>query len=132
MIDDRDIERTARRLGHQAAAGIDVDRTSRAVLARLRATPARRWWEGNGLLRLAAALALVVSGTVAVYRSALQAPESRVAWSAPVSLTDLSDADLAEVLDSLSGDSPAMALASPELADLSEPELDQLLDQMEG
>lgn len=132
MIDERDIERAARELGRRAAGSLDPDRTSAAVLARLRATPVRRWWAGKGVLQMAAALAIVVTGAVAVSRSALQFPAAELAWSPPVSFQGLSEDDLAEVLDSLSHQRPAAASATAALDDLNERELGQLLDLMEG
>lgn len=65
-LNDGELVAAARRLGDQAAAQLDLDRTARGVVARWRHERAstRPFWSSPALLRLAAALILLVGGVL--------------------------------------------------------------------
>src|SRR5207249_2989494 len=64
MLHDAKLQEVAQRLGAGAAERLDVERTARAVVERLRAGPrAERWtWVQPAWLRIAAAAILVIGG----------------------------------------------------------------------
>jgi len=130
MIDDRELEQAARRLGEPAAARVDARRTGQAVIERLRMARAAPWWAGPGWLRAAALVILGVG--IAVYVRSGYRDGPRIAAAPPVELQHLSEDELNQVMDSLviEGRSPAFVGAA--LSDLSERELAQLLASMEG
>jgi hypothetical protein len=67
MNDDTRLHDIAKRLGAQAAERLDVEKTARAVVQRLREQPAARpAWIRPAWLRIAAALVIVVGGTFAL------------------------------------------------------------------
>ena len=66
-MNDERLESLAKRLGSEAAARLDVAATARKVVERLREQPVRRIaWVQQTWLRIAAALVIVLGGTVAV------------------------------------------------------------------
>jgi hypothetical protein len=69
MNEDAKIESLAKRLGSAAAERLDVEATARRVLADLRQAPApRRTWIETHWLRIAAAVVLLLGGSVVVSR----------------------------------------------------------------
>ncbi len=141
-LSEQDIERLARGLGREAEGRLDVERVAARVVARLRApAPAaeRRlsgvWWRGPLLLRLAAALAVIVGGSLTLrsaFWSASREPAPRgVVVSVPW-LTDLSAEELVEVFDSLAVDAPVYPGVAAGLQALDETELRELLRRLEG
>src|SRR5262245_571880 len=127
-LDDHYLENAARRLGERAAARLNVDRMSGAVVSRLRAARVRPWWAGPGLLRAAAVIVLTI-GIGLYFRG--PAPVTSQVATVP-ELQTLSLAELEEVLDSLVVESPATYHAASSLSDLDEDQLTELLRSMEG
>ena len=67
-MNEHDIERAASELGSDV--NIDVEGTARRVVAELRqGVPRVAWWRGQGALRVAAAVAVLVTGGVLVERA---------------------------------------------------------------
>lgn len=129
--DDR-LEAMARRLGRDAADRVDPEGTAQAVVARLRvARPATRWWP-TGVLRVAAAVIVLVSGVVLVPRLLLDRASQQQVYVPPAELEELAAADLVAVLDSLKSEAPVSDLVSGGLNEMSETELRELLLVMEG
>ena len=90
------------------------------------------WWERPAVLKMAAAVALMVGGgTVAVKTLRHTVPTET---SAPViaSLQALSSDELEEVFDSLATDAPVNEGAPVGLHDLTSEQLRELLQRMEG
>ena len=134
MIDDRELERLAARLGEEAGRRVDPARTADAVVARLRAVeqPARRWWGDVRVFRAAAVIVAIV-GSGIVVREALRSGVTRTEQIAqPVELVELATAELAEILDTLEFEAPVAEFTSGGLVGLSETELQELLATMEG
>ncbi len=141
-LSEQDIERLARGLGREAAGRLDVERVAARVVARLRApAPAaeRRlswvWWRAPLLLRLAAALAVIVGGSLTLrsaFWSASREPAPRGAVASVPWLTDLSAEELVEVFDSLAVDAPVYPGVAAGLQALDETELRELLRRLEG
>ncbi len=129
-IEDRDLEAAARRLGARAATRLDPERTGAAVVARLRASRGGPWWATAGLLRAAAAVALLLG--VGVYGTDLLRRGGSPPVAPPVQLQTLSVAELEEVLDSLVVETPATSHLSAGLGDLDESQLRELLRSLEG
>jgi hypothetical protein len=132
-MDDRELERIAERLGSRAAAELNVERVADRVVARLRSEPAvkrsvpvARW------LALAAGFVVLIAGSVLVMHR--RAPEQTAAQAVAVApaLDELSEPELAEVLDSLSWQAPASAQLATTLDDLDAAQLKELLTLMEG
>ena len=128
-MDERELERLAERLGHRRAAQLDPDRTAAGVLARLRARREPAWWASPALLRLAAAVTIMVGAGVFAYRVGY-AP-GRATLPAPVALRTLSNNELEEVLDSLAYEAPTFEQAAG-MGNLTEDQLRELLGKMEG
>jgi len=135
-MDEHQIERVAKVLGDRAAERLDVERVAGAVVARLRADhaavprPARLWRRAPMVLRLAAALAVLVTGGVLV-RGALENGAEPAAIIAPI-LRDLSADELTEVFDSLGVEAPVHESVAVGLESLNEAQLRELLRLMEG
>lgn len=137
-MEEHEIERLAGSLGDRAAERLDVERVAAGVVARLRAereqarAPRRVWWTAPALLRLAAALAvLIAGGTVA--RVALHRPEAQpTAVVAVPMLRELTDDELIEVFDSLGVEAPVYEGLATGLESLNEAQLKELLSLMEG
>ncbi|PYP68824.1 MAG: hypothetical protein DMD36_11965 [Gemmatimonadetes bacterium] len=101
MLHDAKLQEVAQRLGAGAAERLDVERTARAVVERLRAGPrAERWtWVQPAWLRIAAAAILVIGG--GLFTRALvwqRAPGSAVVVPVGEDLTDLTAEQLREAL----------------------------------
>ncbi len=134
-MDEHQLERVAKTLGARAADQLDVERVAAAVVARLRADraeterPQRVWWTAPMVLRLAAALAVLVAGGVLVRGALENGSESPMV--API-LRDLSTDELTEVFDSLSVEAPVHDGVAIGLENLSEAQLKELLRLMEG
>jgi hypothetical protein len=132
-MDDSQLERIAARLGSRAAGALNVERVADRVIARLRSEPAptrsvplRRW------LAIAAGLVILLGGSVLLTRHPrVDAPEVQAVAVTPT-LDVLSDAELTEVLDSLSWEAPASAQLAMTLDDLDATQLQELLALMEG
>ncbi len=130
--DDRDVERLAPRLGRQAAARVDAQKTVWAVLARLRREPERRsWWRRVKLVPLAAAAAVLIASGLAV-EAWRNAGNGGIVFPLPSEIEELAAAELTEVLDTLELEVPMAEIMPATLSDLSESELMQLLESMEG
>jgi hypothetical protein len=136
-MEDHELERVAGSLGARAARRLDVERVAAGVLARLRAEqeesplPRRTWWAAPMLLRLAAVLALLVTGgilTRGAWRHA--APPSAVV-SVPM-LRELTNDELIEVFDSLAVETSVHDGLAVGLENLNEAQLKELLSLMEG
>jgi len=130
-MNEQDIERAAVELGSDVQ--IDVERVARRVVAELRTTvvPAV-WWRKASVLRVAAAVAILVTGGVLVDRIAENSVEGAAAFPLPVGLEELSTTGLNEVLDSLDLFTPASELTPASLNDFDEVQLRELLVAMEG
>src|SRR5437867_2535021 len=116
-LDDRDLESAARRLGERAAARLDVEKTTGAVVARLQTAGVAPWWAAPGLR--AAAVVVLALGLGLFYRGVGGRPASTVAASPE--LQTLSVDELQEVLDSLVVEAPvAHRSGTSGLADLDE------------
>jgi hypothetical protein len=135
-MDENRLEQVAKTLGTRAADRLDVERVTAGVVARLRADhaqtarPQRAWWSAPMALRLAAALAVLVTGGVLV-RGALENGSESAAAIAPI-LRDLSAEELTEVFDSLSIEAPVHEGVAVGLESLNEAQLNELLRLMEG
>lgn len=136
MSDDRNLEQMARGLGASAAERVDVERVAARVVARLREdrdagrSPERLWWRTPAVLRAAAAVLVLAAGGL-VARSVLVRQGPELAASFPA-LAELSTAELEEVYDSLSFETPLHEVVAVGLHDLTEEQLRELLRLMEG
>jgi hypothetical protein len=106
MNDEVRLEAMAQRLGTQAAERLNVERTTAAVIGRLRAEPPRasRWsWMQPTWLRIAAALVVLVGGGLIARRAFVQPGNAghAIAHFVRDDLTDLSRDQLREVLNRL-------------------------------
>ncbi len=130
-MNEQDIERAASQLGSDV--NIDVEDTARRIVAELRkGVPRVAWWRGQGALRVAAAVAVLVTGGVLVERATDTAPAGDAAMALPVGLEELSTTGLTEVLDSLDLFTPASEFVPPSFNELDEEQLRELLAAMEG
>ena len=135
-MDEHQLERLATTLGARAADRLDVERVAAGVVARLRADraeatrPKRVWWRAPMVLRLAAALAVLVTAGVLVPRALDNGAEPPVGIS-PI-LGDLSADELTEVFDSLSIEAPVHEGVAIGFESLNEAQLNELLRLMEG
>jgi len=101
MNDEVRLEAMAQRLGTQAAERLNVERTTAAVIERLRAEPPRasRWsWMQPTWLRIAAALVVLVGGGLIARRAFVQPGNGghAIAHFVRDDLTDLSRDQLRE------------------------------------
>jgi len=133
-MNETDLERIAARLGDRAAARLDVERTAAAVLHRLRTErPASLWQRSSStLLRMAAAVALILGAGWVGYRMMEKAPVEAPLAPVVASLQTLSSDEMQDVLDSLAIESPAYQNIAVGLHDLSTEQLTELLRRMEG
>jgi hypothetical protein len=134
-MDERELERIAGQLGRRAADRLDVEAVARDVVARLRAddrapVPASRPRPVVRWLATAAAVALVVAGSVVTFKSGQPATDRTASLS--VGLQDLSSTELTEVLDSLGVAAPVSSQFTGGLDDLDAEQLRELLALMEG
>ena len=130
------LREAAQRLGMKAAEAIDVERTVQGVLERLRTEPrVRRWWSARPtVLRLAAAIALVVAGALLVLRNRGSdiAPVNDVA-AVSSDLGELSAGQLEELLASIDEALKASAADVDDgLESLTEEQLRTLMQSLEG
>ena len=133
MMDDGQLERIAARLGSRAAAELNVERLADRVITRLRSEPAvRRTVPARRWLALAAGVVVLIAGSVAVLRHRADEVGQVQAVTVAPALEALSDAELSEVLDSLSWQAPAAAQLATTLDDLDATQLAALLALMEG
>lgn len=135
--DDGDLRATAARLGRAAAERLDVDATARVVLARLRERPNRGVWNRvrhAGVLRLAAAVALLIGGAIGADRLLRSGtPERTVAIPAGADLDALDTPDLEQLLASFDEVLQVDAVdTGDDLGDLTEEELRTVLQLLEG
>jgi hypothetical protein len=139
-LDDAALRELAQRLGTTAADRLDVDQTAHAVVTRLRQQPralGRRWtWLEPAWLRIAAAV-LVLVGAGVVLRYAGQSPSASAVSVAPggAELTELSTAQLEELLHTVGqpvGTPETLSAQDAELEDLTAAQLRTLLTSLEG
>ncbi len=137
-MEDHELEELAKALGQRPAAQLDVERVAANVLARLRADraealrPKRAWWTAPMVLRLVAAVAVLVTGGVLV-RGALDRGRSpAVAMVTAPILRGLSADELTEVFDSLAIEAPIHDGVAIGLESLNEAQLKELLRLLEG
>ena len=135
MLHDARLREVALRLGAGAAERLDVERTARAVVERLRAEPrAGRWtWLQPAWLRIAAAAILVIGGGL-VTRAVVwhRAPGSAVVVPVGEDLTDLTAEQLREALTVLDQPVSEEGAADLGLDGLTADELRALLQTLEG
>ncbi len=133
-MDERQLERLAKRLGERAEAKLDVELTARAVLKRLREEPVRVvWWRRAPVLQgLAVAAVVVLTAGILVTSHVLDGGRTPAELFAPVELQELSLEELEEVYDSLALEAPVYEMVAVGLHDLNESELEELLRLMEG
>jgi len=132
MNRDHDIEHLAKQLGERAAAELDPQRTAWAVMARLRQDTKRRPWILRfGLVPMAAAATVVLASGIGIHQLVTSGGNGFV-FPTPVEIEELADVELEEVLDSLEWETPVSELMPVTLADLDESELTELLESMEG
>jgi len=133
-MNEPDLERLARNLGTTAADRLDVERVAERVLVRLRADRdggrARPWWRRPAVLRIAAAVVVLAGGGL-VARNLLDRGDA-VRGAVFPALVELSPAELLEIADSLSFDTPVHEGVAVGLQDLTEEQLRELLRLMEG
>jgi hypothetical protein len=138
MIDDAKLEALAKRLGTTAAERLDVEKTTREVLAGLReAPPRRRTWIEVHALRIAAALVLLLGGSFVVTRLIPRGGTEIGSHPAHLVADDLSDLtadELRAVLDQFDEmvDSTGVVSDSSDLRELDAQELRAVLRSLEG
>ncbi len=132
-MDERELERVAKRLGRVAAERLDVERTVQAVVARLRAEPAPVvWWRRMRVLQATAAAAMILLTVGVLVRGQIDRDVITLSDVAvPVELRALEVEELEEVFDSLEVYAPVYELAA-NLENLTEGQLEELLRTMEG
>ncbi len=134
------LESLAKGLGTEAAARLNVEATARKVVERLREQPASRTvWIQPTWLRIAAALVIVLGGTVVASRLT---PGRRPGVSTHAThlvaddLNDLSTDDLRDVLatfdELINTDSVAVPEGSTDLHELDAQQLRAVLRSLEG
>ncbi len=139
-MNEDDLEQLAQRLGARGAERLDVERTARAVVTRLKQKPraARRMRLEPAWLLIAAAAVIVVAVGLVV-QSTFRPPASRHVASlsepAGADLSDLTADQLQEVLQTVEqagADQEAVSAQDVGLEDLSTPQLRALLESLEG
>ena len=136
MNNDAKLENLAKRLGASAAERLNVEATTRKVLAELRQAPARRrTWIEVHWLRIAAAVVVLIGGGLTV-RRILPVPPVREQTNHLVAddLGDLSVDELKDVLDRFDEllDSNGAGVDSTDLRELDAQELRAVLRSLEG
>jgi len=141
MNDDTRLEGLAKQLGRKAGDRLDVEATARKVVERLREQPVRRIaWGQQTWLRIAAALVIVVGGTVVVSRlTPVRRPGVSTHATAHLVADDLSDLSTDELRDVLAtfdetigSDSGAVPDSSTDLRELDAQQLRAVLRFLEG
>ena len=132
-MDERELERVAKRLGRVAVERLDVERTAQAVVARLRVEPVPVvWWRRTRVLQATAAAAMILLTVGVLVRGQTDRDViTLLDVAVPVELQALEVDELEEVFDSLAVDGPVYELAV-NLEDLTEGQLEELLRTMEG
>ncbi len=139
-MNEDELEQLAQRLGARGAERLDVERTVRAVVARLKQEPraARRMRLEPAWLRIAAA-AVVMVAVGLVLQSTFHPSASRqiagLSEPAGADLSDLTADQLQEVLQTVEqagADQEAVSAQDVGLEDLSTPQLRALLESLEG
>jgi hypothetical protein len=137
-VNDAMLRDVAQRLGLRAGERLDVDRTTAAVLRRLR-TPSRgvaRWRIAPGWLRIAAVGIALVGAGLAVRGDVLRRPRGVAQVEPPTGeLNELSPDQLRAVLEIVAepaGGSATVSTQEPGLEELSAPQLRALLASLEG
>ena len=138
MNDDARLQDIAKRLGAQAAERLDVERTARLVVERLRQQPAARpAWIQIAWLRIAAVLVIVVGGAFAV-RQVWPRHEHRgdTAHFVADDLSDLSTDQLRDVLarldETLDRRTTVLPEGSTDIDELDAQQLRVVLRSLEG
>ena len=132
QLQDDGLRAVAQGLGSRAGDRLDVERTSAAVLRRLREQPAVTWARPRvAWLRLAAAVVLVV-GAGALLRTARRPTAAVPAAAAGVDLGDLSADQLHEILNTIDRPSEDEGSGDTGLDGLTAGELRSLLRSLEG
>ncbi len=133
------LESLAKRLGTDAAARLDVEATARKVVERLRKQPVRRTvWIQQTWLRIAAALVIVLGGTVVASRKfpSRSGVGAHAAHLVADDLNDLSTDELRDVLaafdEMINSDSVAVPEGSTDLHELDAQQLRAVLRSLEG
>jgi hypothetical protein len=136
-LHDAKLQELAQKVGARAAERLDVERTAKAVVERLRTEPrAEVWvWIRPAWLRIAAAVVILLgAGTIA-----LEMRTSPASGPAPVAaggeLGDLSAEQLREVLDAVGqpeGEQQTVSAQEVGLEQLTAPQLRALLESLEG
>jgi hypothetical protein len=131
------LENLAKRLGTDAAARLDVEATARKVVERLREQPVRGIpWVQQTWLRIAAALVIVLGGSVAVRQNLVRGRGAHPAHFIADDLGDLSADELRDVLGSfdelIGSDSRAVPEGSTDLHELDAQQLRAVLRSLEG
>ena len=134
------LEQLAKQLGQKAADRLDVDATARKVVERLREQPARgTTWIHQSLLRIAAALVIVVGGAVIASRlTPGRRPgvsSAHIAHFVADDLNDFSTDELRDVLATFDELVSTDSITVPESSDLHELDAQQLramLRSLEG
>lgn len=136
-----ELQRALAALGERAdarAAKVNAERVAARVLARLReepAAPARRPFLQPRVLRIAAAVAIVVTGGAVTRALLLRPPAAAERCELPVCPTGLTAAQsdsLLRSLDEVRALNGTPRGSSPEVEDLSEPQLRALLQAMQS
>ena len=132
-VDDRQLEGLAKDLGAAAGDRLDVNRTARAVMSRLKAEPERVvWWRRQmPVFQAVAAAAMVVLAIGLLSESGPRSGEAELHMAyAPLALEAFSEDELTEVYDSLSFEAPIYELTAAGLDDMSVGQLEELLETM--
>jgi len=140
QLQDAKLQEVARRLGAQAADRLDVERTARAVLARLRDEPRAMggggsWvWRQPAWLRVAAAVVVLVTGGLVTRAVLVERGPTDAGHYVAEDLSDLSTTQLQQLLSTLDQtlDPSAPAAPEPSLDQLTEDELRAMLRSLEG
>jgi hypothetical protein len=133
-MDERQLERLARRLGSQAADNLDVERVARSVVQRLRTEPAPVvWWRRIPRLQAVAAAAVIVLTAGVVTVSQIVGDRNEIGdLPSLAELQALTTDELEEVFDSLVIDTPVFEYTDYGLHDMNEGQLQELLQRLEG
>lgn len=135
MNNDAKLENLAKSLGASAAERLNVEATTRKVLAELRQAPARRrTWIEIHWLRIAAAVVILIGGGLTVRRILPVPDPAQTNHLVADDLGDLSVDELKDVLDRFDEmvDSSGAVSDSTDLRELDAQELRAVLRSLEG